>query len=63
MNPSIRNLTIHDICAQACAAVENGIPHDEANHFDKHSEHESHLYDAFKGAYQSYSKKLEVVAA
>jgi len=63
MNPSIRNLTLQDIRAQAKAAVDLGIPHDEANHFDQHSEYESHLYAAFKGAYQGYSKTLEVVAA
>jgi hypothetical protein len=63
MTPSIRNLTIHDISAQARAAADLGIPHDEANHFDKHSEHESHLYAAFKGAYQAHSKANQAVAA
>lgn len=62
MHPSIRNLTIHDISAQARAAVDLGIPHEEANHFDKNSDFERPLHAAFKGAYDAYAKTQAVAA-
>ena len=59
MPPSIRPLTIQDILAQAKAAADLGIPHEEANHFDRYCEHESHMHAAFKGAYEAHAQPVD----
>lgn len=56
MDTHIHPLSMPGICASARAAAERGIPHDEANHFNKDSEHEDFLHAAFKGAYDSYTR-------
>ena len=56
MDPHIHPLSTAGICASARRAAELRIPHDEANPFDQHSEHEDFLHAAFKGAYEGYTR-------
>lgn len=55
MDTHIHPLSIPGIQASAKRAAERGIPHDEANHFNPHCEHEDFLHAAFKGAYEGYT--------